>query len=327
VTADSVAVVVPVFNKIHCLREAAASIIEATRAESGVDLRFVDNGSTDGSLELLQSMAPVGAIIGSTARTIAAVRNEGARQANGRILLFLDCDVLVPRDYIARVRRVFADPSIAASGCECGLPPAPRWVERTWYRLTVREESGFRHYINSAAFAIRRALFEEVRGFPEELVTAEDYEICRRLVARGHKLWQAGELRVAHLDNPKTVGQFVRKSYWHGLGAARAAPRGRVNLPTAAAAAHLLSSTAALLMLIVGLVKRDAGAALGAAAAIMIVPLAVYAYRCLQVRRVVAPFRGLLLVQLFLLARAGALLSVVVGRGGRTGGRIAPRAR
>lgn len=306
----TVAIVIPVYNKRHHVEEGIGSVLRAVRHDPAVELRIVDNGSTDGTLVWLREVAPQGTLLESDARTIAGVRNFGARQSRAPLLAFLDSDVLVAPDFVNRLRLVFRDQTLDASGCECGLPPQPSWVERVWYNLTVRRGDGPRHYINSANFSVRRQAFDAIGGFPEDFETAEDYEICRRLVANGRSLRQSQCLEVAHLDNPKTIMQFVRKSYWHGLGAVRASRRGTMNLPTVSALAQLMLLVIAVAALLAGGVAPRASLVRAALALPWIAPLLLYCYRTILARRFVDPVRALLLCQAFLSARAAALAKV-----------------
>lgn len=307
--------VVPVFNKIRVLAPAVNSIVAAAHCDGAIDVVLVDNGSTDGSWKRLDGYRQDAIVRRFPGTTISSVRNFGARQGAGPLLCFLDADVLIPADYFGRLRTVFSDGSIAATGCECGLPPDPGWIETVWHRLNVRMADGDRHYLNSANFSVRRAAFDQVGGWPEEFQTSEDVELCRRLTDAGLRIYQSASLEAAHLDNPRSLGQFVRKTYWHGLGAVAARRSQRVNLPTAAAIAHCAIGSAGISGAFVLVHLPVPSRVALAASALLTVPLLAIAYRVRQGSRPVPWFRGLLLLELFLLARGAAAVRLLFGSG------------
>ena len=309
-TQESITVVIPVFNKAVFLPRVLASVIEATHQTTGVELIIVNHGSTDGSREIAESVAPPARVIEASGGTISTVRNLGASSGTGSLICFLDADVLIPHDHFSRVLEVFAESGAGAVGCECAVPEPGHWIERVWYRLNVRTTDGDRKYINSANIAVRRAVFEAVGGFPDDLATSEDVELCRRLIAAGERIYQSSRLRVTHLDNPRSLRAFMAKSYWHGLGAVRASPRGRLNRTTTFALAHLLVVVAVALVWTFG--PRTAGTLLLGFGSLWLLPSVAYVFRLLQTRRVVNPITSLLLLQVWLLARGTALGRAVV---------------
>ena len=313
----SVTVVVPLFNKERFVRQSLTSIVAAARAAGDVEVLVVDNGSTDASFELAAAFVPAVRVHRFLGSTISSVRNWGTRQGRGEIVSFLDADVTVAPEYFVRLRQVFQDTGAAATGCECDVPTPGRWIERTWHRLNVRTTDGDRHYINSANFAMRREAFDAVGGFPEELATSEDYEICRRLVAAGRRVYQSTAVAAIHLDNPGSLRAFAAKTYWHGLGAVRASGGGSLNRPTMMAMAHLL-------MLVLAGTSVAVGAWRVAALALWLVPGVTYTFRVGQVRRFVNPLPALLLLQVFFLGRGAALVAAATGRSGARG-QVAPK--
>jgi glycosyltransferase involved in cell wall biosynthesis len=94
VTAPLLSVVIPTWNRAHLVCEA----VESARAQrpGTVEVIVVDDGSTDGTAELLERR------FGSEARLLrmperggpGAARNAGVRVATGELLAFLDSDDL-----------------------------------------------------------------------------------------------------------------------------------------------------------------------------------------------------------------------------------------
>ena len=324
-TAVRVNVVVPVFNKRQLLERAIGSIVAAADAFGGADIRLVDNGSTDGSLELLrQRFANAATILVLPNATIGAVRNFGAKLGAAEIISFLDCDCLVPSDFFSILLEVFERTGAAAAGRRIVLPPSPTWVEATWDQMHQDGLDGERTWINSANLAVRRDAFERAGGFDEALVTGEDAELCQRILLNGGKIMQDQRLAVAHLDNAKTLGAFYRKERWRGLGMFGTVSSIAVDKPTAMTFLHLGLTCAAAAILVAAPLGWIARAAL-ALALLLTVPALTVLYRKRSSVHRFNVVRAALLYELYFLGRLNALLLIVV-RGTLARLRRSPRA-
>ena len=308
----AVSVIVPVFNKLRWVGRSADSIMIAAR-HAHAEVVFVDHGSTDGSREVLARHHDA-LVLDHLGGTVGAVRNAGARRANGEIICFIDCDVVVQPDHFDRVARVLAATGAGAVGCEVDISPERLWLESTWHALHARRSSGYRRWINAANLAVRRDVFEALGGFDERLVSAEENDLCRRLLLAGHTIYEAQELSAIHLDNPRTLASFFRQQHWHGLGVRATGKNYLSNKPMLMAAANLAALTAALLVLLVPTRLGWTVRWLGAAGAALAVPTLAYVYRLLQTGRWVNPVRALPLLEAYLLARGVALVRLVGGR-------------
>ena len=98
-----ISVIIPCFNCEDYLSECASSLFAA--ADDGTELIFVDDGSTDGTGEILRRLALKGAIVlAQKNKGPGAARNLGMDRAVGDYIMFADADDLVSADYISSVR-------------------------------------------------------------------------------------------------------------------------------------------------------------------------------------------------------------------------------
>lgn len=309
-TAPTVSVIVPVFNKLPFLPPTLDSILAAMRRHGAAELILVDNLSTDGSWEYLQRYADRAQVLRTDARTIAAVRNFGARHASGRILSFLDSDVVLREDYFVRLEETFAGDDLGGAGCECDIPDPAHWTERVWFQLHAVLEDGDVHYINSANFALRRDVFDAVGGFDEQLTVAEDTDISRRIREHGYRLREAQVLRVIHLANPKSLAAFYRKQVWHGVSVLDDGSIGAGNK-----ASLMVLANTALVALALGVLLVPGLAwpvRVGTAAALVLAaPVLAIAYRLIETRRSTSLPLALVLYVTYFAARTHALLAAL----------------
>ena len=197
-----ISVIIPVKNGERELERCLAALGHSHYTD--YECIVVNDGSTDGS-------AAVGArhgcrVVECASRGPAAARNLGAREARGEILFFIDADVCVHTDSLARVADHFAeDASLdAVIGSYDDNPDSPDFLSQ--YRNLMHcfvHQSGNEAAATfwSGCGAIRRAVFEQYSGFNEdyERPAIEDIELGYRLTAAGRRILLDKDLRVKHL--------------------------------------------------------------------------------------------------------------------------------
>lgn len=303
-----IAAVVPVRNKADVLDRCLASIRVASRAYPESRVVLVDNGSTDGSLEIQRAYATDFTLLTSTATRVGAVRNDGAKDIHDvDAFVFVDCDCEVPPEFFADVARTFQESGAAAVGCEVLSPSDGHWSEVVWDRLHRPGGDGPRHYINSACFAITSEWFRRIRGFDPDKISSEDVDICRRLTAAGGTMWQSERLAVIHLGNPKTIAGLYRRIRWHGEGVWEP---GKGMQWSVTSIATLLHPVVFLLGMVSGLLLIANGARMGWIAivfGVIGVPLGFVMARAIQHRRRVPLLGGIALMLITFQARLNGL--------------------
>ena len=197
----SVSIVVPVANGGTTFSDCLAAL--SRLAPPPLELIVVDDGSTDGSAERASA---AGASVIRMARGAgpAAARNRGAAAAAGDAILFVDADVLVAADTVARVRDIMTDHSLTAViGSYDSRPTAPGLVSqyKNLIHRFVHQTSGpdaFTFW--GACGAIRRDAFLAVGGFDERYVdpSIEDIELGYRLCRAGYRIRLERSLEVTH---------------------------------------------------------------------------------------------------------------------------------
>ena len=162
---------------------------------------------------------------------IPAGRNAGVPEVSGELLFFLDDDAsLVSPDTLARFAALLADRSdvglIQPQVQDPAGRPAPgRWVPRL--RTGDPAEPSPATSLWEGAVAIRRALFDEIGGWPGLFFYAhEGIELCWRVWDAGYVPWYAGDIVIHHpVIDPRRHAEF-----WH-MNARNRVLLARRNLP------------------------------------------------------------------------------------------------
>lgn len=199
-----VSVVIPTYNLAQFLPEAVASV----RAQQwpGLEIIVVDDGSTDGTPEILERLAREGGLrwFRQENAGAAAARNRGIQEASGSWVAFLDADDFwLPGKLAAQFEALERKPSAAFSytdvlvrredGSE-GELACPR-AERTLFEKLL---SG--NVFATPTALVRRDCFEEVGLFDPSLRTGEDWDMWLRL---------SSHFESAYVERPLTLCRVV----------------------------------------------------------------------------------------------------------------------
>ncbi len=198
-----ISVIIPAYNDAAHLRACLSSLQESGFQD--YECIVVDDGSVDNTGEVAREFHA--ALLSTVDRNgPACARNAGAASANGEILLFIDSDVCVHPDTLQRVATAFAeDPELdALIGSYDDDPASPDFISR--YR-NLMHCYVHRHGRRKASTfwcgcgAIRRAVFEEAKGFDESYTrpSVEDIELGYRLSHLHKKVILEPDLMVKHL--------------------------------------------------------------------------------------------------------------------------------
>ena len=307
-----VSVVTPVRNAMRYLPRTVPTVLEAARNTGGIELIYVDNGSTDGSYEYLAATEGCH-VQRQSGVSIAALRNLGASQACGDYLSFLDADCAIGTRYFEEALDVMQTSKAAATGSEVQMPPEVHWIARTWHGLHALGSDREVQWINSANFFISREIFHRIGGFREDLRTGEDTEIGQRLIREGYKLRADRRVLALHFGNPESVRDFYRRSVWHALGMFGTVRRDGIDKPTVMMFVHLMATIAGAFVLIFSTLSWPARGLI-AALLQLLVPVLTVAYRSLRARRPLDVPRGVLLYWLYYWARLQSLIIIISGK-------------
>jgi GT2 family glycosyltransferase len=238
-----IAVLMPARNAAATVRAAAVSILRQT--ERDLALVCVDDGSTDGTAEVLDRLAardPRVRVLRGPGEGIARALNRGLAACDADVVARMDADdVAHPRRLAVELEALRADPALAAVGSRVRLFPRRlvragmrRYAE--WLNGLVTPELVVRDLLVEAplvhpASAIRRDALLRAGGWRDGPFP-EDYDLWLRLAADGARLTNVPE---PLLDWRESADRATRKDPRYAL------PR-HVALKCAFLARHVLGA-------------------------------------------------------------------------------------
>lgn len=193
-----VTVAMPVYNGEQTLARAIQSALG--QDWKNLEVLVIDDGSTDRSLDIIQSFSDprIRIVVHASNRGLAATRNHLVDETRGEFIMWLDQD---DTSHPARARlqlgAFLANPRLGICGAWAEVHSASRItnrrsraVRRTFERLTgmsetIRSALAFRNVFVTSTTMVRRASIRERNlRFDETNAPAEDYEFWARVAFR-----------------------------------------------------------------------------------------------------------------------------------------------
>jgi GT2 family glycosyltransferase len=212
----SVSVIVPVHQGGASLRQCLAGVL-ATRP-APLEVIVVADGAI---AEDTRAGTSVGARVIELPERAgpARARNEGARDARGEILFFVDADVVLPVDAVARVVGAFGSrPTLAALiGSYDDAPAGESFLtqyKNLQHHFVHQKGRSQASTFWGACGAIQRGVFVEAEGFDERYCRpcVEDIELGYRLRRAGREIRLCHDLQVKHLK-VWTAGSLLKADF------------------------------------------------------------------------------------------------------------------
>ena len=209
-------VVIPTFDTaemtLRCCRAVLGSMPDSS------EVIVADDGSTDGTAELLAREAPrVQVVPLETNRGFAAAANRGVAAAQGRIVLLLNSDAIVQEGALRTILAAFDDPRLGVAGARLldedgtlqwsgGRTPTLPWmigVVSGAGHLARRVRRDGRppriDWVSGAAMAFRREVWHDAGPLSERYrFYCQDIDFCLRARRAGWDVRIVEEARVVH---------------------------------------------------------------------------------------------------------------------------------
>jgi N-acetylglucosaminyl-diphospho-decaprenol L-rhamnosyltransferase len=228
-----VAAIIISLNSRRYLRDCLDTLIRAPWRRVSREIIVTDNGSTDGTLELLAESYPEVRVLANGVNVgFCKAANLAARQTAARYVLFLNDDILIQDDAVARLvewmdahpeagmigsrllnpdgsdqfssGRSFPTPSNALFGRKSVLTrlfPNARWARR--YLLSDRVDAAEPYqvdWISAAAMLVRREAFEDAGGLAEDFYYFHEMIVCSRCRKAGYTIWLHPQSKIVHYE-------------------------------------------------------------------------------------------------------------------------------
>lgn len=213
--SPAVSVIIPVYNGTNYLREAIDSVLAQTFTD--YELIVIDDGSTDGTWDLIQSYGPRIRGFQKPNGGVASALNRGLKEMRGRWFAWLSHDDLwLPHKLERQVDFLLKLPQFKACYTDYFVIDSQgvtlSQVETPWYpRLEAIRVMFGQMYMGGSTMLVERTCFDQVGFFSETLPTTQDVDLWMRLLQR----FEIGRVPEKLIKERAHPGQDSRKIAVH----------------------------------------------------------------------------------------------------------------
>jgi len=208
---------------------------------------YVDNGSTDGTVEMMREKFPEVLLVANDKNLgYCVAANQGARLVDARHLLFLNDDTVFSGDVIPiLVEYMDANPEVATAGARLIFPDGKeQWSGRRWPNFAssfLGRRSGLSKvfprlptvqsylckqelslgkpfdcdWVSAAGQIVRTPDFWSVGGFAEDYYYWHEMVICLRLKRRGRRVVLIPAATIIHFEGQGSGPRPFKRQQFH----------------------------------------------------------------------------------------------------------------
>jgi len=240
----TVTVAIPTFNVVRTIEDCLNSVMSRDFPADQMQVVVGDNGSTDGTFELIRSTFPGVELIVANERGSGYARNVAFAAARGQYICSTDADCITDPGWLSAFVRSFeqSPKNVACLGGQI-LPYRtetiveryrPAWIQQA----KLRDGKDTLVYAETPNAAYRRSVLSEV-GYFDGTQGMDDTDLGIRLTASGFSIQYAPEAIVRH-RNPSSLRELFYHRRKYGIFMTRLARKypdrfGSPDTPTALA--------------------------------------------------------------------------------------------
>lgn len=209
-----ISVIIPTYNSSKYIEKNIKNLLN--NIPKNTEIIVVDDGSTDNTTSILKNFKKI-KVIKRKHISPAKVRNVGWEKACGNIVIFLDSDCFVTKNWFKEMIKPFSEKDvIAVSGVY--ISKQKKLISRYIQHQTIFRQSKARKYTDNLAsysLAIKKNSLIKVGGFPEAYLSAsaEDTELSYRLKKFG-KFILNKKAKVYH-NHSESIREYMKKQFNH----------------------------------------------------------------------------------------------------------------
>ncbi len=217
-----ISVIIPTHNRPDKLADTVAALRQQTLPATDYEILVMDDGSTPPVVLMGEIENPTCCVIRLEGVERSAARNAGAAVAQGELLVFVDDDISVGRDFLASHLQAHIEwPEALLVGaitlpCEALTTPFGRFRQKLEQQGVTHKRgiTNLRNFCTAQNMSIARQYFFKLTGFDTEIVSGEDQEFALRHTGSGQQIIFLPEAKAIHRDSALDIHSYCRRSEW-----------------------------------------------------------------------------------------------------------------
>ena len=217
-----ISVVVPFHNVKRYIADSIEGLLAQSYPSERLELIFVNNGSNDGSAEIVSRVENI-TVYDQPVPGSYAARNLGIRHSSGEIIATLDPDCRPDRDWLVEAVRSLENPKcsivlghVRHAHSSTLLDLLEKYeAEKVSYIMDRGEANLYFGYTNNMAF--RRKLFDEIGLFPERIRGGDTIFVHRAVDKFGVDVMTFNpQMRATHLELDTVKAYYAKRRIYGG---------------------------------------------------------------------------------------------------------------
>ena len=223
-----ISIIVPIRNEIKTIRKTMQSLINQ-KTKQEYEIIVVDGLSDDGTREVIRDFQKFYDhinFIDNPAKVVPVGFNKALSIAKGNVIIRVDGHATINSNYIEQCLKSFEK-----TGAECvGGPIRNCSLGVIGEAISIAQSSKFGtggvsfrsainegKYVTTLAFgAYKRAIFNTIGGYDEELIRNQDDEFNMRLIQSGGKIWLDPSIKSFYYSRSSLLS-FIKQYFQYGF--------------------------------------------------------------------------------------------------------------
>ncbi len=228
--SDLISIIAPIRNEQDIIEKVLHSLKQQSLPQSmQLEIILIDGMSDDNTLNIINKFKENNLdidikVLKNESKYIPYALNIGLKESSGLYICRMDTHTIYPEDYIKNCYEVMMTTDADNVGGYIITKKFNNSLEANIVQSVVTHKfgvgnSGFRvgrqdGLVDTVPYGFfQRKIFDKVGMFNEKLIRAQDYEMNRRIINQGGKLWFSNKIYCTNF-NQKSFIAFLKKQFF-----------------------------------------------------------------------------------------------------------------
>jgi glycosyltransferase AglI len=222
-----ISIIIPVYNDPEGLKDTLDSLINQDFGKSLYEIIIADNNSKDNTISVAKEYENnfpdlIKVTVEDKIQSSYAARNKGIVFSKSEILVFIDADMIVHKDFLKKINNVMMAGKIDVAGCNILMMSKNKSIAGIYDQITgfnIEETIRNKHFVSTNCMIIKKDVFDKAGFFNSKLISGGDREFGYRVWKMGYKMHFLKYISIIH---PAKAGikQLYKRYFRLGQGIA-----------------------------------------------------------------------------------------------------------
>lgn len=209
----NVSIIIAAYNEEKHIGKLLDSLMNIKYPKKRLEIIVVDDGSTDRTREIVKKHKFK--LFRTQHKGFGHARNFGVKKSMGDIILFIDADMVVDKNYVKELMKELQKNNLdAVEGSEF-LINSDKIIPKLSY---CRSALGFKKTKIPIPRMYKKVVFKDIGGINDSYGYYLDWELQQRCIKNGYRIGHTSKAKVWH-NAPDNFNELWRQHRWAGKSA------------------------------------------------------------------------------------------------------------